>query len=741
MTGKLIARLFHSVIPIVLLVFLLALAIPSVVPADTAWRSMIGGAAIHLNDICGGSSSDVLAVGSGGVTLHYDEAAINYIPSQPSNVSPANGATGVSMTPALRSSDFSDPDAGDTHAASQWQIRTSAGSYSSPVFDSGTDTSDLTSIAISSGILGDSATYCWHVRYQDDHGDWSRWSAETSLTTINRPPNQPINVSPSEGATGVSLTPTLQSSAFSDPDAGDIHAYSQWRVRASSGSYSSPVRSDYGTGTYLIMPFGYLCDGITYYWQVRYQDNHLDWSGWSAETSFTTAGCAWGEMSSGTGNRLRGVWGSSSTDVFAVGTSGTILHYDGSAWSAMNSRTSDTLWDVWGSSATDVFAVGEPGTILHYDGNTWSAMSSGLIGGLYGVWGSSATDVFAVGHSVGEEGGWGAILHYDGSAWSAMNSGTGDLLSDVWGSSATDVFAVGALGQVRHYDGSTWSGAGSFGGLRDLEGVWGSSATDVFAVGDAGIGHYDGSTGSVVSSESCYGVWGSSSRDVFAVGHSGIIMHYDSSAWGGMSSGTTDALYGVWGSSATDVFVVGDAGIILHYPVISGNQPPGQPSNVLPANGAIGISLMPSLQSSAFSDPDAGDIHVASQWQATTTTGNYSTPVYDGGVDASNMTAIAIPSGILTYSTTYYWHVRYQDNHGDWSEWSVENSFSTASRYPRWDVNQDGKVDYKDLAMLGGYYGTAAGDPGFNPYADINQDGKVDYKDLAILGAHYGEVY
>jgi len=24
---------------------------------------------------------------------------------------------------------------------------------------------------------------------------------------------------------------------------------------------------------------------------------------------------------------------------------------------------------------------------------------------------------------------------------------------------------------------------------------------------------------------------------------------------------------------------------------------------------------------------------------------------------------------------------------------------------------------------------------------DINQDGKVDYKDLSILGAHYGETY
>ncbi len=65
---------------------------------------------------------------------------------------------------------------------------------------------------------------------------------------------------------------------------------------------------------------------------------------------------------------------------------------------------------VWGSSATDVFAVGLGGRILHYDGNTWSAQASGRAVWLKGVWGSSATDVFAVGEDS-------TILHYDGSDW------------------------------------------------------------------------------------------------------------------------------------------------------------------------------------------------------------------------------------------------------------------------------------------------------------------------------------
>ncbi len=36
---------------------------------------------------------------------------------------------------------------------------------------------------------------------------------------------------------------------------------------------------------------------------------------------------------------------------------------------------SDSLSGVWGSSSSDVFAVGAGNTILHYDGREWSPMT------------------------------------------------------------------------------------------------------------------------------------------------------------------------------------------------------------------------------------------------------------------------------------------------------------------------------------------------------------------------------
>ena len=110
----------------------------------------------------------------------------------------------------------------------------------------------------------------------------------------------------------------------------------------------------------------------------------------------------WSIMSSGTTENLNGVWGSSSSDVFAVGGFGTIVHYDGTSWSEITSPTTENLYSVWGSSSSDVFAVGYAGTIVHYDGTSWSEMTSPTSSILFGVWGSS---VFAVGRS-------GTILHY-----------------------------------------------------------------------------------------------------------------------------------------------------------------------------------------------------------------------------------------------------------------------------------------------------------------------------------------
>jgi len=55
------------------------------------------------------------------------------------------------------------------------------------------------------------------------------------------------------------------------------------------------------------------------------------------------------------------------------------------------------------------------------------------------------------------------------------------------------------------------------------------------------------------------------------------------------------------------------------------------------------------------------------------------------------------------------------------------------------DVNADGIVDIFDCVILALVFGSAPGDPNWNPNTDINGDGLVDIFDLVVVALHFGE--
>jgi hypothetical protein len=124
----------------------------------------------------------------------------NNIPATPSLSSPANGATGQSLTPTLQASAYSDPD-GDSHGNSQWQVDNNSG-FSSPEWDSGESYAASTSATVPSGRLGYGTTYHWRVRYKDSRGAWSSWSVSHSFTTQAAPNNSPATPALSSPPTG-----------------------------------------------------------------------------------------------------------------------------------------------------------------------------------------------------------------------------------------------------------------------------------------------------------------------------------------------------------------------------------------------------------------------------------------------------------------------------------------------------------------------------------------------------------
>ncbi|MEJ7812274.1 MAG: Ig-like domain-containing protein [Gemmatimonadaceae bacterium] len=78
--------------------------------------------------------------------------------------------------------------------------------------------------------------------------------------------------------------------------------------------------------------------------------------------------------------QLLGIWGTSTSDVYVVGTGSTILHWNGSAWTLQipYNGAGPALTDVQGRGPNEVYATGSMGTILRWNGSAWTDISSQL---------------------------------------------------------------------------------------------------------------------------------------------------------------------------------------------------------------------------------------------------------------------------------------------------------------------------------------------------------------------------
>ncbi len=207
-------------------------------------------------------------------------------------------------------------------------------------------------------------------------------------------------------------------------------------------------------------------------------------------------GVAWTQMKTGFTGDLWWVHAFPSGPVFFAGAGGQILRYDGQKFERLEvpfALARQTIFGLWGSSPSDVYAVGgsagREGFIWHYDGSAFTSidlptdvprLSNGEAPGLFKVWGS-ASDVWVVG-------GWGTILHKRGAdPFVNVPSGTTEALFTVHGAGG-DVVVVGGtsngyalLGNANAFKDASPQQSGI------LQGVYEAPVGNVWASGEKGL--------------------------------------------------------------------------------------------------------------------------------------------------------------------------------------------------------------------------------------------------------------
>ncbi len=132
---------------------------------------------------------------------------------------------------------------------------------------------------------------------------------------------------------------------------------------------------------------------------LRYNAVHWDGSDWDIKRIPFT-----GECSAVIYPLIRSVFAFSENDIwFARG--GSLVHFDGVNYfndCGMNSFLTGSINKLWGTSSEDLYIVGNSGNIAHYNGTSWQKIESGTDLPLVDIYSRNGNEIYAAGINVSE---------------------------------------------------------------------------------------------------------------------------------------------------------------------------------------------------------------------------------------------------------------------------------------------------------------------------------------------------
>lgn len=262
---------------------------------------------------------------------------------------------------------------------------------------------------------------------------------------------------------------------------------------------------------------------------------------------------------------LRKIWGSSANDIWIVGETGTVLHWNESQWKIEPQFTKNHLYAVTGTtSGSSVWVAGEEGFIRYWNSNTWAEETNTD---------TSKSSIFdmqcCVGNMVWAVGDQGTMLTRSvAEQWTKKTSTLSNHLHGVWFAANGLIWVVGSNGGIGYWDSDKFSTLMASG---DFQAIWGTQGKepDIWVVGTDGAAYRCNKNLCLLTAtsttETLHRIWGSGPDRIWAVGNKGVILRWNGERWFTLDSGTKENLYGVWGSGLNDVWFVGAKGTIIKY--------------------------------------------------------------------------------------------------------------------------------------------------------------------------------
>ena len=310
-----------------------------------------------------------------------------------------------------------------------------------------------------------------------------------------------------------------------------------------------------------------------------------------AEGSMPDVPCAVGNLCRApvpfTHASVTAIAGRAKNDVWAAGSFGLVMHYDGQAWTALESDLGEALTTL---VLTEDETWGGAGTLVLRRNLDGASVQKVRVPVQYGI--PTALAIVPDGGVHLGRATQSSVLHFDVESGDVTSlpdpifpgSGVQVVKSRAAFWSGTALWFVGDEAAIVRYplaaadeDAGAGDGGDDDGGSRsvlgrgavipvashtDLRAVWGQGEHVFAAVRDGVVLEVDGAvtrehdTG---SSATLNAIFGLSPTDVWAAGEDGTVLHFDGTSWARIDLGSyTGHLHSIWGSDPDDVWIGGE---------------------------------------------------------------------------------------------------------------------------------------------------------------------------------------
>lgn len=251
----------------------------------------------------------------------------------------------------------------------------------------------------------------------------------------------------------------------------------------------------------------------------------------------------------------------SPNNIWVVGDTGKIIHYNGTTWSQSNDVGTEIIYDIDMVNTADGWAVGASGRFYHWDGVSWYLTQDIGNKKIYSIDMVSPTEGWAAGDS-------GRFYYYNGVSWSQSQNIGNQHFRDIKIISPTNGWAVADRGVIAHFNGSSWSQFDDTGSQ-----TWHSlgfiAANDIWVSGSDGeIWHFNGASWSPHSdtgSQTWYSIDMQNPSQGFIAGSGGQVKRWNGTGWIDETSVTTEDLYNFIHITNEDLWAFGDNGTIIQF--------------------------------------------------------------------------------------------------------------------------------------------------------------------------------